>query len=205
MKAISFCRQRPGGCATASFRSFWHYLSEIPFEKVLSLLQEYSLDPSKPWANHMLSVPIIAAKFSLSCVVHSGPPNLEYSLPSNVLPGTRAIHLKAVAGVRSLAKQRKLVMTSGFFQNKEALRQKLLLYLNHYSMVFLDWDLWDQKTQKKWGFPRHIVVIYHIDGEKLWVFDPALEGAQNPVETTIERVFSCLNWIHQLVFVGEKT
>lgn len=202
---ISVTKQVQDGCVTASARAFISHLG-VNFETdFLPKLKEYSLDLSNPENNHMLGVAIVAAELGLDVEIHR-----KISLDSDVLPENapqraKVIHPQAVAKINELAGQGKIKLSVEEL-DEHGLQEKLGSKIDDgsYALIILDWDKWNPEAQKKFGNPRHIVTVFKVNGKSVLVVDPSIEIEENPVNTTIEKLYSALNEKQQIIFIGKK-
>jgi hypothetical protein len=202
---ISVTKQVQDGCVTASARSFVPHLG-VDFETdFLPKLQEYSLDLGNPENNHMLGVAIVAAEKNLDVEIHRRISLEDDVLPENAPQRAKLIHPQVVAIINDLAGQGKIKLAVDEL-NEQTLLQKLSAKIadGSYALVILDWDKWNLEAQKKFGNPRHIVTVFKVDGTNIQVIDPSIDVRDNPVNTTIEKLFSALNEKQQIIFIGNK-
>ena len=202
---ISVTKQVQDGCVTASSRAFVPYLG-VDFETdFLPKLQEYSLDLGNPENNHMLGVAIVAAEKGLDVEIHRRISLDDDVLPENAPQRAKLIHPQVVTKINDLTHQGKIKLTVDEL-NRTGLQEKLGAKVadGSYALVILDWDKWNPEAQKKFGNPRHIVTVFNVDGTSVQVIDPSIDVQDNPVNTTIEKLFSALNEKQQIIFIGKK-
>lgn len=202
---VTKTKQIQDGCVTASARAVIPHLGVDFDEQFLPSLLKYQLDQKNPEYNHMLGVAVVGAELGLQVVVHKLNPRVPDVLPPDVPEIAKRIHPKLIEKLCQLEDEKKLTLIGERLDNSDF--YKLIrrgLEKGMYIFPFLDWARWNKEVQSKYGNPRHVVVIFGLDGEKLLVHDPSLEPDENPVEADVNHLYQALNNQQQLILLGKK-
>lgn len=196
--------QAQDGCVTASARSFLPHLGVNFDNSFLAQLQEFTLDPENPENNHMLGVAVVAAESGLSVRVHtSAELNRSKKLPNNAPALAKRIHPQLIDKLYQLEKAGRVELTSGNLSLQDF--DDLItneLESGSYVMVILNWDMWNQEAQQKFGNPRHIVTIFGHHMDSVYVLDPSVEDEY--VTSKVNKIYSALVDNQQIISIGKN-
>lgn len=60
------------------------------------------------------------------------------------------------------------------------------------------------EAQKRFGNPHHVINVFAVNGDEVRLVDPALDESENPIVTTLEKLYFALDDTQQIIFIGEK-